>query len=476
MTLTNRLSLYFLTALAVVLAGSSATLYLLARTHLYHQQEERLAAALNTLAAAAEIDADGIEWETHDRNLDFGLTGPVCWIVGDGQGRLLDRSPATMDEPPFDALLAYSTQQPGEDRIAWQGQWWQIGQRRIEAPSPGSTPSGPAGIQKFPVLVLAAAISEEPVQQALRSLAQTSAGVSLAFWLLAFFAGRWVCRKALSPVSRMAAAARQMDADSLGQRLPTPGSKDELEDLSRAFNDLLERLEVSFERQRRFTGAASHQLRTPLAAMLGQVQVALRRERSPEEYQRVLSVVQERALHLRKLVEMLLFLSRADSEAGLPDLEAINLTTWLPAHLHSWSEHPRAGDIRLELSSDAPLGVKAHPPLLGQLVDNLLDNACKYSKPGTAITLRLGVEPGLVLLAVQDQGQGIAAEDLPHVFEPFYRSSEARRSGTEGVGLGLAVARRIALAVGGEITLQSHLGHGACFTLRMARAGTGSDS
>src|SRR5262249_6824630 len=140
---------------------------------------------------------------------------------------------------------------------------------------------------------------------------------------------------------------RGMDAGDLGQRLPGVRSGDELEDLSRAFNSLLERLQESFERQRRFTGDASHQLRTPLAAMLGQVEVALRRERPAAEYQRILTSVKEQGERLRRIVESLLFLARADAEARLPDRERLDLRPWLVAHLRSWSDHPRTGDLVL---------------------------------------------------------------------------------------------------------------------------------
>jgi signal transduction histidine kinase len=123
--------------------------------------------------------------------------------------------------------------------------------------------------------------------------------------------------------------------------------------------------------------------------------------------------------------------------------------------------------MRLEPCSDDSILVHAQAPLLGQLVDNLLENAGKYSAPGTPITLRLRTEPDAVCLEVEDTGCGIAAEDIEHIFEPFYRSPEARRRGLQGVGLGLAVARRIATALGGQLSVQSEVGKGSCFTLRL---------
>ena len=185
-----------------------------------------------------------------------------------------------------------------------------------------------------------------------------------------------------------------MTAADLG-RLPVPGTGDELDDLGRVFNDLLDRLQGAFdrlndvlERQRRFAGDASHQLRTPLAALLGQVQLARRRDRSPEEYRRVLDRVHDEGTRLRQIVESLLLL--AEPGGTRIELEIVDLRGWLPEHLARWSGHPRAGDLRVEVEDDRPLDVRVHSPLLAQLVDNLLDNALKYSPPGSPVVVRAG--------------------------------------------------------------------------------------
>ena len=246
---------------------------------------------------------------------------------------------------------------------------------------------------------------------------------------MALVAGWAVCRRALAPVTRMAEAACAMGGAHLDGRLPAAGSGDELADLSVAFNGLLDRLQESFDRQRQFTGDASHQLRTPLTALLGQIEVALRRERPSEEYRRVLSSVQRQALSLRRIVETLLFLARADAEAQLPKLERVDLAEWLSEHLRSWADHPRVGDLRPQWAPGNPVWAKVQPPLLGELVNNLIDNACKYSRPGTPITLRLGHEEGMVFLAVEDEGCGVGLEDQQHLFELFYRSAQALRLG-----------------------------------------------
>jgi signal transduction histidine kinase len=168
---------------------------------------------------------------------------------------------------------------------------------------------------------------------------------------------------------------------------------------------------------------------------------------------------------------MLLFLARAEAEARLPNLETLDLAAWLPEHLRTWAEHARHADLQIVGETASPLWVKAQPPLLGQLVDNLLDNACKYSVAGTPVCLRLGKEADAVTLTIEDQGIGIASADVPHIFEPFFRSSAARHRGLEGVGLGLAVAQRIAMAFGGKLEVTIASGQGTAITLWLPALG-----
>jgi heavy metal sensor kinase len=467
MTLTTRLTVYFLAALAVVLTGFSMTVYFLARTYWQHRIDDHLQGCLNVLAAAVEkSDEGGLEWEGKDRLSfpDFDSdTGSLCWIVHDGRGRIVDYS------RQGEGLLW----REGEVRLLTdvEKQQWATatGGVTIKIKEANGEPLHQEGSMmtvRYPALSFMAALPLQPMQAALRQLAATLAGVSLGLWLLAAFASRWLCRRALMPVRRMADAARAMRAADRDQRLPVAASGDELQELGQAFNDLLTRLQESYERQARFSGDASHQLRTPLTSMLGQIEIALRRPRPAEEYHETLSVLHSQAVRMRQIVESLLFLARADVEAKAPHLEHLDLRVWLREHLTSWAGHVRAADFRTE-TGDGPVWVQTQAPLLGQLLDNLLDNACKYSAAGTPITMSLSVAKDAVCLTVADAGCGIAEEDISHLFEPFYRSPHSRQQGVAGLGLGLAVAERIALALRGGLHVRSRPGHGSCFTLRL---------
>jgi signal transduction histidine kinase len=251
----------------------------------------------------------------------------------------------------------------------------------------------------------------------------------------------------------------------LDARLSSIATGDELEELSLAFNALLDRLKSSFEQQRRFAADASHQLRTPLTALQGQVEVALRRDRSADEYLQTLLSVEAQTANLRKIVEMLLVLTREPKGAGDPELECFELNTWLGAHVESWQHHPRVTDLKVDSTSTNKLWVTAHSGLLGQVVDNLWDNACKYSAPYTPITVRTVRAGDDVRLIIEDDGLGIAEHEISRVADPFYRSDNARSRGIGGTGLGLAIVKRIVSAIGAKLVIESAVDKGSAFTI-----------
>jgi two-component system, OmpR family, sensor kinase len=481
MSLTTRVSAFFLIALAVVLAGFSGTLFLLARNYLVRQLDERLVNALDTLEASVDIEPGGLEWEPADRRMTLGVDrGPnaVRWVVRDGTNRLVDRSAnANSAGFPIDWQPAVWPSNRTDATAFGAAPRWRLAARRLlleELLRQGrGHPNDEPGYEvPYRELVLVVGLEPAPMTATLRWLGWTLAGLSSLVWLAAMAAGRWLCRRALAPVNRMAKAATTMTAADLGHRLPSPRTGDELDDLGRAFNDLLDRLNDAFvrlneayERQSRFAGDASHQLRTPIAALLGQVQVALRRDRSTEDYKRFLDRVQCEGVRLRQMIEALLQLAQPDSV--WPELEDVDLREWLPDHLKRWASHARAADLSAELGGDDSLFVRAQPALLGQIVDNLLENACKYSEPGSPIVVRVWREDSAVALGVQDRGRGLKADELPHVFEPFFRTESARRDGQPGVGLGLAVAQRIATSLHATLRTTSEPGAGCLFVLHL---------
>jgi signal transduction histidine kinase len=481
MSLATRLSAFFLIALALVLAGFSGTLYALARTHLVHELDERLQRSLDTLEASVDIEPGGLEWEPADRQMTLGVDhgiSAIRWVVRDGTGALVDHS-ANSGTADFSSswMPPRWPSNPSDGTAFGTVPGWRLAARRLELVEllrrgRGHPDDEPGYEVQYPVLILVVGLAPEPVQTTLSRLGATLASLSAGIWVAAAIVGRRLCLRALSPLNRMARAATAMTAADLGNRLPSPGTGDELDELGRAFNDLLNRLRAAFlrvqeahDRQQRFAGDASHQLRTPLAALLGQVQVALRRDRTSAEYRRVLERVRDEGCRLRQIVESLLLMAQTEADRSEPNV--VDLARWLPDHLGLWADHARAADIVVTADESGPMAVRIHPSLLAQIVDNLLENACKYSLPGTPITVRARRDGESIALEVEDCGPGLSAEEAGQVFEPFYRGESARRDGHVGVGLGLAVARRIAVAFGGTLEVRSEPGMGTRFVLRL---------
>lgn len=484
MSLTTRLSTYFLAALALVLLGFSGVLYLLVRHHLVDRTNQRLEATMQTLVAAIEVHPEDVEWEPLERHVTLGedpSEDQVRWMIHDASGHLVDNSRNLESGQKSPAAL-----------VDLSSGVWRIFSRRVRAGNPdpevvaeedassagnlmeGIAPSQLPGQTILPsdrtyhgtALTVRAALPWWPVAASLRQLAWTLAGVSAGLWGVGLLLSRRVCRRAIRPVVRMAASARALRAEEAGQFLTVAGTGDELEDLGRAFNDVLSRLREVLERQQRFTGDASHQLRTPLTAILGQVEVALRQERPALEYQRVLELVRRRAGEMRETVELLLFLARMPAKTELPETRVVNLLEWLERRMRHWTDHPRFRDIHWPRPVETTnWEVRTQPALLGQVFENLLDNACKYSEPGTPITIQIERAWRGAVLSVSDRGHGIQAEDLPHLCDPFYRTAEARRLGRPGVGLGLTVVGRIVKALGGELRIDSEPGQGSRFSV-----------
>jgi two-component system OmpR family sensor kinase len=483
MKLSTRLTLFFLAAHALVLASFSVSLYLIAAKYLQRQADERLESAINTLVAAAEIGPAGVEWEPEERRLTFPrrtALGSFFWEIADQDGHRLDGSaPAGTATILSESATNHGLGRKPHSFVESSGTTWRIAVRVLR-PEPGAANSI-ASVSRdsgniHPALWIRAGLSLEEVQATLRNLAVGLAVISGAVFLLALALSNALCRRAMRPVTEMANAAHAIQGADLGERLPMPQNGDELQELGQSFNSLLNRLSESFLRQKSFTGDASHQLRTPVTAMQGHIDLALKKDRSPEEYRRVLGLLQRNTRHLRQIIESLLFLARADTEVPQPSVEPIDLAAWLPEHVASWHDPRGAAVVRVSVEQGSPIWVRAQPVLLGELLNNLFENAAKYSDPGTPIIVDLARDGASTRILVEDHGTGMTEEEAARVFEPFYRGRTARDCGSPGLGLGLAVAARLAQVFGGKIDVESQPGRGSRFAVRLPLAAEPSDA
>ena len=284
---------------------------------------------------------------------------------------------------------------------------------------------------------------------------------------LAAAAGAVIARKALGPVDAMSRTARRITGHDLTQRIPVRGTRDELDHLADTLNGMLERLEEAFREMRRFTADASHELRTPLTALKGGIEVALRSERSAEEYRRVLVSSLEEVDRLAGLAEDLLLLSRA-SAAGLDaGMAPVDLEPVVVGVLDVATRLAHGTGVTIRLKEATPVTVHGSADALRRAVLNLVDNALKYSAPGGLVELALRRDGDDAVVVVEDHGIGIDPAATERIFEPFVRLDAARARDTGGSGLGLAIVRSIVHAHGGTVTVASAVGAGSRFEIRL---------
>jgi heavy metal sensor kinase len=296
--------------------------------------------------------------------------------------------------------------------------------------------------------------------------------LALVLWS---FGGLLLANQALSPVDRITCAAEQIAQGDLTERVPMPAhaKMDEIGRLAATFNHMISRLQAAFERQKQFTSDASHELRTPLAVMRGDMEIALRRERSPEEYQRVLSSNLEEIVRLTRLIEDLLMLARADSGRLELRCEPVDLNKLCRQMADYITPLAQQRDQTLTYEpAQGTIIINADLQRIKQLLLNLLDNAIKYTPPGGSVTLGLKAENDQAVITVSDNGRGISAEDLPHIFERFFRrSGKTSDRSAAGFGLGLSIVKWIVDSHGGQIETNSQQGQGTTFTVKLPLLG-----
>jgi heavy metal sensor kinase len=286
---------------------------------------------------------------------------------------------------------------------------------------------------------------------------------------LAAVGGYWLASRELAPVGWMAEQARRITGNNLDTRLKIGRAAEEIETLAAAFNELLGRLDQSFESMRRFVADASHELRTPIAIIRGEADVALTRERTPAEYQATLGIVLEEARRLSRLVDDLLNLARADAGHVKLRIEEFYFNDLIAECCRSVQALAAARSIELECHAGEDVSFRGDEDLLRRLVINLLDNAIRYTPAGGRVSASLVAEGPRLRIAISDTGQGIAPEARPHIFDRFYRADKSRSREDGGFGLGLAIAKWIAESHRGTIDLASRPGAGTTFTITLPR-------
>jgi heavy metal sensor kinase len=286
--------------------------------------------------------------------------------------------------------------------------------------------------------------------------------------LLAAIGGWFLSAAALRPVERMRRQTSELSAHDAESRLEVPGTRDEIAALAATMNELLERLHDASSRQRDFVADAGHELRTPLAVLRTELELANRPQRTEPELRDALQHASGSVDRLARLTEDLLLLARTD-EVGEERLEPVHIIEVIEGSVAPLRGAAARASVRIVTDVAAPVDVMGIPTLLRRAIDNTLENALRYAPGGSSITIRVRAVGPDVVMEVRDQGPGFPPPFIPHAFERFRRADDARSRDDGGTGLGLAIVLAVAAVHGGTATAANDPGGGAVVTVTLPR-------
>jgi heavy metal sensor kinase len=314
--------------------------------------------------------------------------------------------------------------------------------------------------------------SLETTENALRGI---GAVLWLAFpisMLVILAMGYYLTAGSLAPVEAIQKAASNLRGSDLSTRLPLPKANDELRRLTSTFNGMLDRLEDTFGRLRRFSSDVSHELRTPLAAIRGEAELALRRERTGDQYKETIATIQRESMHMTKIVEDLLLLARAESRSVAYNPSPVSASAFIEACVDASKAFFLERKVSLSVDCRIPGEISCASGYLTQALLNILLNAAKHSQPGQTVSLIAETRGSEHWFMVSDQGEGISEEQVSRIFDPFYRIDSARNRLEGGAGIGLSLALALVKLHDGTIDVSSIVGKGSTFTIKIPdRAG-----
>src|SRR5438270_5918354 len=455
-----RLTLWYSAILAVVLITFSAISYALLARAIRSATDSSLAATAREFTAAFANDVDRafagrtvpLDFRYSER--DILVFAPSGSLVASSRLHLTSDEQRRLANAARGGAIGFVTIEGGVDRD---------GVRAYVAP---------IRVVGTQYMVFVAQDLDEQADRLYNHARPLDLGSPLA--LLAAAAGGYVMpRKSLAPVSTMSIKARQISAETLGERIAVGNERDELGFLAVTLNELLERLQRAFESQRRFMADASHELRTPVSIIQGEADVALaRRDRSPDDYRESIEIMQNAARKLTRIVQDLFLLARTDAGSYPIAKSRFYLDETLADCVRAMRSAAASKSIDLVCNAPPDSIVCADEELIQRMLINLIENAVKFTRARGHVTVIAEAQSDAYAIRVTDTGPGIAAEDQEHVFERFFRVDRVRRRNapavpTTGAGLGLPIARWIAEAHDGELSIERSDESGTTFLVML---------
>lgn len=283
--------------------------------------------------------------------------------------------------------------------------------------------------------------------------------------LLAIVGGRFIASRALSPIDKITKTALEIEHTNLKKRINLPKVEDEVGRLSAAFDEMLDRIEASFIRERQFTSDASHELRTPIAVISAHAEDTLSGEKSADELRENMAVILKESNKMAHMISQLLFLARCDEGRTRPEFEKINLSSAIGELCEELNKLASKAGVKLTLNLKEEVVIDCDQTLLTMALMNIIENAIKYNKPDGEITTELNRDSEGVIISVKDTGIGIPEDEIPRLFDRFYRVDKSRKR--TGTGLGLSIVKWVIDVHKGSISIKSSLNHGTHVIIRL---------
>jgi heavy metal sensor kinase len=462
-----RFTLWYLVVLAIALASLSVGAYYYLSSTLYQNLDDSLqlrAAQISNVGEALRSVAEG-QFEEE--------IGEVVYFYFYSEDQLLYLAPRDTGVPLNTELVeqaingqsTFATVETAEGVELRVFTTPFIPTRPVMVPAMPSTPAPPAPRANIESAALVIGRPTEDIKQALDRLLHTLMIAVPLTMVAAGGGGVFLARRVLRPVDEMTQKARSIEEHDLSQRIEVK-TKDELGRLAFTLNEMIERLEKAFRRQKQFTNDASHELRAPLAIIEAESTLTLHKNRTKNDYRESLKAISQEAQRMSRIVDQLLALARADSGEEKLSLRRVNVSHLVAKSSSDVEMLCRDKGLTYQLGQMENLVVKGDRAKLRQLLLNILGNAIRYTPRGGKISVSVQREGGAAVVSVSDTGIGIPAEDLPRIFDRFYQVDKARsRIDGGGSGLGLAISKNIAEAHGGRIEVQSEVGKGSIFSI-----------
>ena len=443
----TRIALNYFVATGVVVALVFAVVYLSLKTTIYESLDSDLnyesEIHLEELNLTQMVFSNREEWE--EREHEEVEVNPVFVQILNAKLEITDKSPNLNEE-----RLQFFSQQ--EDNIHFNTTLNNRLIRQVQKPVKID------GVLKGYIITAMSFEASQKIIDQLLLILLISYPI-IVFGL--FFISRFLAGRSIAPIQNITAITEKINQNNLQERVSLPENKDELYKLSASINSLLKRIEEALDRERQFTSDASHELRTPLANLRGNLEVLIRKVRSPEEYELKINNALKEIDRLSKMVEQLLFLARFDKQKTTA--EKADLIILLDEALQRNKHQISARNLKIEFTNQLEKSAEVPKYYTSIIIENLLSNAIKYSSKDETIKISVEEKTSAIQLKITNYGEAIALEDHAKIFKPFYRTQNTKNLKINGTGLGLSIVKKAAEAIYAKVQLKSNLAHGTSF-------------